>query len=131
MLGEFGGLNGREMKAWNGVGLPEKEEKNFLNSEEGNREVPGVGMLWNWDLSPRCPGLSSSALSSLELEGAKEENRGVFLGLGLPGREEVEVLVSGWIPEEKKRVLSRWESLGGGLFWGCFGPGFSSSPPLN
>ena len=54
MLGEFGGLNGREVKASNGVGLPEKEEKDFLNSEEESREIPGVGMLWNSDLSPGC-----------------------------------------------------------------------------
>ena len=63
MLGEFGGTIGREMKARKGVVLLEKEEDGLVGISEGKGEGLGVGMLWDWDLSPGCQGLSSSALS--------------------------------------------------------------------
>ena len=58
MLGEFGGLNGRELKAWNGFDLLEKGEPDSLGISEGNRGGFGVGRLWDLRFSPGCSGLS-------------------------------------------------------------------------
>ena len=73
MLGEFGGLIGRGMKAWSGVGLLKKEEKDLLKIEEGIGEGSDVGFLSGMEASLRDARnslrLSLTALSSLGIEG--------------------------------------------------------------
>ena len=72
MLGEFGGLNGRELKAWNGFGLLEKKRRIFLIQRKEIEkfqewENSGIGislrdakdsqalpsLLWNWRVPRR------------------------------------------------------------------------------
>ena len=96
------------MKARKGVVLLEKKEDRLVGISKRKGEGLGVGMLWNGGFSPGCPGrtfkLSLTALSSLELEREKEENRGVLFGswFARKGRK------SGfWVDSRgKRRVLS-------------------------
>ena len=67
MLGEFGRLNGRELRAWNGFGSLEKKEDDLLGISEGKGEGLGVGMLWDLGFSPGCQGRLSGSLLLLSL----------------------------------------------------------------
>ena len=46
MLGELGGLVGREIEAWMGLGLREKEERILLWNSEGKEGGFGGDSLW-------------------------------------------------------------------------------------
>ena len=71
------------------------------------------------------------ARSSGEIRGLIPSDFGGVLGLGLQWREEVQVLVSGWIPEEKKKGFSLARNhLGVRSSAGVLrSSGFFSSPP--